>query len=85
METPRHKITQKQDFDTYHKHFQDSENVITLKYTSSELHKYFWDIAVLHRKANRVQENLQIQSRVFIKFKSGQPGGKSRRLGNRVL
>ena len=26
METPRHKITQKQDFDTYHKRFRDSEN-----------------------------------------------------------
>ena len=58
--------------------------VITLKYTSSELHKYFWDIVVLHRKANQVQENLKIQSRVFIKFKSGQAGGKSRRLGHGV-
>ena len=35
--------------------------VITLKYTRSELRKYFWDIAVLHRKANQVQENLQKQ------------------------
>ena len=59
--------------------------VITLKYASSELHKYFWDIALLDQKPNQVQENLQIQSRVFFKFKSGQPGGKSRRLGNQVL
>ena len=40
--------------------------VITLKYASSELHKYFWDIALLDQKPNQVQENLQIQSRVFF-------------------
>ena len=43
--------------------------VITLKYASSELHKYFWDIALLDQKPNQVQENLQIQSRVFLSLK----------------
>ena len=55
------------------------KTVITMKYTSNELHEYFQDIVEQHRKANYAQETLQqtaimvillqIHSRVLLSLK----------------